>query len=107
MLKKEEAGTQSLEGTGLRDAAKLRFLSDNAFPSQRTAGVIGPRAEVERLLTFFFWKTCEDIAHKGQGDSGGLRRGRRRGLNGQHARTQFLNKFLSSLSSQLYCEVRK
>ena len=48
------------------EAAKLKFLTKTAFTSQRTAGVTAKRAEVERFLTFLYWKATKDMGREGK-----------------------------------------
>ena len=54
---------------GQEESDKLSFLSDTPFPSQCASGVGGTSGVVERFLTFLFWKTYEDMYHKGHNKS--------------------------------------
>ena len=47
------------------ETAKVNFLTKDVLSSQRTTGVTVKRAEVERFLTFLYWKTRKDTGRKG------------------------------------------
>ena len=46
------------------ETAKVNFLTKDVLSSQRTTGVSAKRAEVERFLTFLYWKTTKDMGRK-------------------------------------------
>ena len=48
------------------EAAKLKFITEASFSSQRTARVSVEPSEVERFLTFLYWKTTKDMSRKGK-----------------------------------------